>query len=1007
MNNMLLAKGMKRKLTIGVSFFILTIFLIQTGSTIQPAIDTAVNESLPRDKIVVNSVRKFVMHFESKNAYNGFVETNSYKLAFPNLKMVLVEDKLTEKVTLRSFAGVDGVFDVTDSRFYKIQPKPGADLLYASKEGIKRTVASNDLLNLQPLWDMGYKGDTIVAYDIDTGIRTDHVDFAGRIMPESKSFISPTYGFTRSDTSIEDSNGHGTHTAGIMLGDGSGNPDYIGVAPEAKLLVARFDSPAPTEAFLAAYDYGISVGVDVINVSWGGGDEEGWDAWELASRELMLQGIVFVTSAGNAGEDGFYTSGSPSSDPNTISVASTSVGGVRSSFSSNGPSADGYPLPNLAAPGENIMSCGIESSIDYVSKSGTSMASPHIAGISTILVQALKALVIPYDPGLIKVAMMKSADPGKYNYLLYGAGIPDATQTLQLIEDAPTNGTGFPVMLWAIPEFPISKYQALPQGFHGELFVQSVSSTPNGDIAPVVTGNISSIINLNTTSWTDYWSKNYFVEIEIADDEVLGVYEGYITFETTGGVSASTHIQIEVIEGKGKILMASLFSNRGSDNLIGQYAEATEDLLVNGIAVNEFRSWNITGVPNVITAELLQDYDAVWMPDPARYNYFDDLTAFTDMALHPNYEVEFQAIQDFVEGGGGLYLSAQGNTEVTYTGWGTIVEGNNLTVINDFLTPYGISVSSEYYYFDSYDAPGKANVGTIHRLTEGVSKVNHRGTTLSVTGSAQVLCETQGEGTLAVYENNNGGRVVVSTTNTIMDLTGFLNSYAPGETQNTILTRNIFNWITAKQRVVGNFSADESGVSFNIYSTDSGASLTTTIKKTTVAGSESETVSLVDVSTGYYSYRMDYSTEAVYKFKVASEDDFYLNEFTYDNSPPEIFTGTWVNYTKPEVARLDFTVTESISRIVSLSVKLNDENIDFIIVSDTERTFVIFTSSLIDGNNILRIVTTDLGGNTLDATYIIPTKDPGGSPISSIAVIFGILSLASISAFIRHRSRRR
>jgi subtilisin family serine protease len=1005
MKNIPLAKGMRRKLVIGVSFFILTIFLVQTGSTIQPTTDTSVNESLPRDKIVDNSIRKFVMHFESKNAYNSFVETHSYKLSFPNLKMVLVEDKLAEKVTLNNLVGVDGVFDVTDSRFYKIQPEPGADLLYASTEGIKRTVASNDLLNLQPLWDMGYKGDTIVAYDIDTGIRTDHVDFAGRIMPESKSFISPTYGFTRTDLSIEDSNGHGTHTAGIMLGDGTGNPDYIGVAPEAKLLVARFDSPAPTEAFLAAYDYGISVGVDVINVSWGGGDEEGWDAWELASRELMLQGIVFVTSAGNAGEDGYYTSGSPGTDPNTISVAATSVGGVRATFSSNGPSVDGYPLPNLAAPGDSIMSCGIESSIDYVSKSGTSMASPHIAGISTILVQALKSLVIPYDPGLIKVAMMKAADPGKYDYLLYGAGIPDATQSLQLIEDAPTNGTGFPVMMWAIPEFPVAKYQTLPQGFHGELFVQSVSSTPNGDIVPVVTGNISSIINLNTTSWTDYWSKNYFVEIEISDDEALGIYEGYIVFETTGGVSASTYMQIEVIEGKSKILMASLFSNRGVDSFIGQYAETTEDLLVNGIAVNEFRSWNITGVPNIITAELLQDYDAVWMPDPARYNHFDDLTAFTDMALHPNYEDEFQAIQDFVEDGGSLYLSAQGNTEVTYTGWGTIVEGNNLTVINNFLTPYGILVSSEYYYFDSYDAPGHANAVSIHRLTEGVSKVNHRGSTLSATGDAQVLVETQGEGTLAVYENNNGGRVVVSTTNTIMDLTGFLNGYSPGETQNTILTRNIFNWLVAKQRVVGNFTEDENGVSFNIYSTDSGASLTTTIRKTTVANIESDTVSLVEVSIGYYSYRMDYTTEAVYKFKVTSDDDFYVSEFTYDNSPPEISSGTWVNYTKPEVARLDFTVSESISRIVSLSVKLNDENVDFTIVSDTKRTFVIFTSNLIDGDNVLRIVSKDLGGNTLDVTFIIPTKNPGGSPISSIAVLFGILALASITAFIKRRRR--
>ncbi|MBY9001574.1 MAG: S8 family serine peptidase [Candidatus Heimdallarchaeota archaeon] len=995
---------MKRKLIIGISFFIISIFLVQSGSTSQSATAAIDIESIPRERIEVNSMRKFVMHFDTKSAYKNFVETNPPKLAFPNLKMVLVEDMLTEKIKLEGFSGVDGVFDVTDTTFYKIQPEPGTDLLYASQDGIKRTVASNDLLNLQPLWDLGYKGNSIVVYDIDTGIRTDHVDFAGRIMPESKSFISPTYGFDRTDLSIEDSNGHGTHTAGIIAGDGTGNPDHIGVAPKASLLIARFDSPAPTEAFLAAYDYGITVGVDVINVSWGGGDKEGWDIWEIASREMMLQGMVFVTSAGNAGEDGHYTVGTPASDPNTISVASTTEGGLKSTFSSIGPSADGFPTPSIAAPGDNIVSCGIDSSIDYVTKSGTSMAAPHIAGISAILIQALKDLTIQYDPGLIKVAMMKSADPGKYSYLQYGAGIPDATQALQLIENAPTNGTGFPIMIWSIPEFPIFAYQTLPQGFHGELFVQSVSSTPDGDLTPIVTGNISSIINFNTTSWTDYWSKNYFVEIEVADDAVLGNYEGQIIFETSGGISASTQIEIEVIEGRGKVLLSSLFSNRGSDNLIGQYAEATEDLLKSGIAVNEYRSWNITGVPNVITAELLQEYDTVWMPDPARYDYFDNLTGYTDMPLHSDYLTEFQLIQDFVEAGGDLYLSAQGNNEVTYTGWGTIVEGNNLTIINNFLTPFGISISEDLYYFDPYDSPDIATTAAFHRVTEGVSQVNHRGTTLSVSGSAQILVESLGEGTLAVYESENKGRVVVSTTNVIMDLTGYTESYA-GLTQNSLLTKNIFNWLTVKQKVAGNHTEDDGGVSFNIYSVDSEANLIATVKRTVAGVSESETVLLAEISSGYYTYRMDYTIEAIYNFKVSSDDDYYAIQFAFDNSAPILLTGTWENYTKPEVARLDFTVTELISKIVSLNVKLNGKNIDSQIVSDTERTFVIFTSSLEDGDNILHVVATDLGGNVLDTIYVIPTKDPGGSPASSLAVLLGILSLASIGAYISRKKK--
>ncbi len=1005
MNKMIIEEGMKKRSIIGASFFIFFIFLTQSGSTIQSTYGATEIENMPTDTVEENSIRKFIIHFDTKNAYNSFVKTYTYKLAFSNLKMVLVEDMLTEKVTLRGFTGVDGVFDVTDSTFYKIQPEPGADLLYTSKDGIKRTVASNDLLNLQPLWNEGYRGGSIVVYDIDTGINTEHVDFVGRIMPESKSFISPIYGFTRTDPSIRDTHGHGTHTAGIIAGNGAGNPENIGVAPNAKLLVARFDSPAPTEAFLAAYDYGMTVGVDVINVSWGGGDKEGWDAWEIASREMMLQGMVFVTSAGNEGEKGYYTVGTPAGDPNVISVASTSEDGIKSGFSSIGPSADGYPVPNLAAPGDSIMSCGIDSSTGYVLKSGTSMAAPHISGVSAILIQALQNLAIQYDPGLIKVAMMKSADPGTYNYLQYGAGIPDATQSLQLIKDAPINGSGFPIMMWAIPEFPISKYQTLPQGFHGELFVQSVSSTPDGDFMPVIDGNISSIITLNTTSWTDYWSKNYFLEIEIADDTVLGNYVGQITFETSGGVSVSTQIEIKVINGKSKILYASLFSNRGADKLIGQYVKVTEDLLIKGIAVNEFRSWNITGIPNVITTELLRGYDAIWMPDPARYDYFDNLIGYTDMPLRSNYLNEFQAIHDFVEKGGSLYLSAQGNTEVAYTGWGTIVEGNNLTVINDFLTPYGISISDDLYYVEPNTDPSIASTEVVHRLTEGVSEVNHRGATLSVSGNAQILVKTQGEGTLACYENNNGGRVVVSTTNSIMDLGGFFDSYNLGETQNNILTRNIFNWLTAKQKIIGNYSSDASGVSFNIYSLNSEASLITTVKKTITAGSESETVSLVGVSTGYYTYRMDYTTEAMYSFKVAGYDDFYIKEFTFDNSVPLISTGTWENYTIPEVARLDFTVTETISKIVSLHVKLNGENIDLIIVSDTEITFVVFTSNLVDGNNILSVVAKDYGGNVLDVTYIIPTKNPKGAPLSSIAVQFGILSLAGISAFIRRKRK--
>ena len=113
-------------------------------------------------------------------------------------------------------------------------------------------------------------------------------------------------------------------------------------------------------------------------------------------------------------------------------------------------------------------------------------------------------------------------------------------------------------------------YKNVPQGFHAELFVESVSSTPWNDLAPVLAGNISQIINLNTTAFSGPWTKNFYLQLEVPDDATIGLYEGYITFETAGGVQASTFIQISVKEGKGKILYAKMFTDWGIDNFLGQ-----------------------------------------------------------------------------------------------------------------------------------------------------------------------------------------------------------------------------------------------------------------------------------------------------------------------------------------------------------------------------------------------------------------------------------------------------
>ena len=98
---------------------------------------------------------------------------------------------------------------------------------------------------------------------------------------------------------------------------------------------------------------------------------------------------------------------------------------------------------------------------------------------------------------------------------------------------------------------------------------------------------------------------------------------------------------------------------------------------------------------------------------------------------------------------------------------------------------------------------------------------------------------------------------------------------------------------------------------------------------------------------------------------------------------------------------MEFTVTDEISNIKSISVTLNGDNIDVAGTGKT-RTFSFFVSSLIDGDNYLRIVAVDDADNILDVTYVIPTKG-AGAPLSTLAVLIGVLSLAAVATYIRKK----
>ncbi len=998
---------MKRKAIVSFSFLLLTIFIIQVSAVMISPTQGAIVEASPSEEVFFDSMREYVVLFDSEEAFDNYVSDGDYLLAFPYLKIVAIEDMLSNKIELQNLVGVKRIFDITDTKFQILKPIPSSPI-DSVLDNIKFTVSTADQINVSGVWNMGYDGSGTVVYNIDTGINEDHLDFTGKILAGSMSFVNRLYGHKYTTTSINDKNGHGTHTAGTAAGAGIANPNYKGMAPGADILVGRVGGAGdelPIWSILAALEYALEYeatveDIDVVNMSLGSSDQEGMDLEETLVEILWSEGMFISNSAGNYDDISrdYISVGSASSAPQVMSVAAVDSNGFLAIFSVLGPTADGYYKPDIAAPGVDILSCSTDGTDGYVSYSGTSMAAPHITGAVAVMIEALKDLGTPYDPGMIKAALMKSA-PGLADHLGTGAGIPDVGNALQMIIGAPTNASGYPTLMYAIKNMPTNDLKIAPQGWHHEFFVESVSSTPWEDLTPVLTGDLGLIGSIEPVPYSDPWTKFYKFVLDIPTDLALGDYSGNIVFETSQGVQATTYFEVTVTEGNGRIYYAKQHTSWSIDGYLGQYIFAIEDLMDKGIAINEYRH-------GLITDAELAGYDAIWFADPFDYDFpnmiaIDQTQQNADrITARPLVQSEITAIQNFVANGGGLFIDLLGQTSEVITHLGSsIVAGNNITMVNNLISPYDITVSEDLFDFS---AVATSDVTITHALTEGVIKVDHYGTTLTATGDANILTKWNGKGTTAAYENDAGGRVVVVTTNFHLDTIGYKDAYNSG-TQNKIFVNNIFNWFTAEEQLIGSYVQDATGADITIESLNISATLSASVKIVTATGQTTDTVTLTEDSPGIYSYRLTFGEEAAYTFKAESSDDVYIADFLFDSLAPEITVEGWTNDTIPELARLDFEVIDQISNILSISVELNEENIN-VQGAGKARTFQIFTSNLVDGDNNLHIVATDLAGNTLNVHYNIPTKS-SGAPVSTFAILLGILSLAAIAAFNRRKKR--
>ncbi|MET9588013.1 S8 family serine peptidase [Streptomyces sp. NPDC006539] len=246
-------------------------------------------------------------------------------------------------------------------------------------------------INAPTAWKAGYEGQGVKVAVLDTGVDANHPDLAGRIT-QAKDFSG--------SGNTGDHFGHGTHVASIVGGSGAASSGTRrGVAPKADLLIGKVldDNGFGDESgIIAGMEWATDEHAKVVNMSLGASIEtDGTDPLSEAVNNLTAStGTLFVVAAGNDGP-GTSTVGTPGAADAALTVGAVDRDDSLAPFSSRGPRfGDGAVKPDVTAPGVGIVAAraagttlGDPIDANYVSLSGTSMATPHVAGAAALLAQ--------------------------------------------------------------------------------------------------------------------------------------------------------------------------------------------------------------------------------------------------------------------------------------------------------------------------------------------------------------------------------------------------------------------------------------------------------------------------------------------------------------------------------------------------------------------------------------------------------------------------------------------
>ncbi|MFB6723782.1 S8 family serine peptidase, partial [Kribbella sp. NPDC056345] len=301
-------------------------------------------------------------------------------------------------------------------------------------------------------WQRGFTGKGVKIAILDSGIDGNHPDLKGRIAAEQN--------FSDAATAM-DHVGHGTHVAGIAAGNGSASGGkYTGVAPEATLLNGKVlgdDGSGLNSQVIAGMEWAVQQGAAVVNLSLGSGPSDGTDVVSTALNSLSrTSGTLFIVAAGNCRSTTPAQVSAPASADEALAVGNLVRDGALAPSSCRGPrTGDGALKPEISAPGTDIVAAraagtdlGDPVDDNYTSATGTSMATPHVAGVAALVAQANP----DWKAAQLKARLISTADPQQAAVSDEGAGRIDADQATAADVTVNTGELELGTLAWPHPE---------------------------------------------------------------------------------------------------------------------------------------------------------------------------------------------------------------------------------------------------------------------------------------------------------------------------------------------------------------------------------------------------------------------------------------------------------------------------------------------------------------------------------------------------------------------------